>query len=93
MMRHHILVKWSNDLPRPDNAAIAALFQSALTIPGIHSVSLHPNVTNRPNRYDLLILLCMDKEALPTFDASEVHHTWKDTYTPFIAQKAIFDCE
>lgn len=48
---------------------------------------------DRPNRYDLLILICMDKTALPAFDESEVHHVWKDTYTPFIAQKAIFDCE
>ncbi len=92
-MRHHILVKWNSDLPRPDYAPIADLFHKALDIPGVSSVSLHPNVIDRPNRYDLLILVCMDKAALPAFDESEVHHVWKGTYTPFIAQKAIFDCE
>lgn len=33
-MRHHILVKWNSDLPRPDYAPIADLFHKALDIPG-----------------------------------------------------------
>ncbi len=63
-MRHHILVKWDTTQPRPDLRAIDQLFQQTLEIPGIHSVSLHPNVVARPNRYDLLILLCMERDAL-----------------------------
>lgn len=92
-MRHHILVKWKKDLPKPDYEAIDTLFRKALSIPGIHSVSLHPNVIDRPNRYDLLILLCMEESALPVYDACAMHHEWKDTYGPMIDSKAIFDCE
>ena len=92
-MRHHILVKWKKDQPLPDLGAINALFQKGLEIPGIHSVSLHPNIIDRANRYDLLILLCMDKEALPVYDASAMHHEWKETYSSYIESKAIFDCE
>lgn len=92
-MRHHILVKWKKEIPQPDIAAIDQLFHQALAIDGIHSVSVHPNVINRPNRYDLLILLCMDREALPAYDASAMHHAWKDAYGPLIESKAIFDCE
>lgn len=92
-MRHHILVKWKENIQKPDYAEIEAIFHAALSIPGIHSVSLHPNIIQRPNRYDLLILLCMDREALAVYDASEAHLQWKNTYGSMILQKAIFDCE
>ena len=92
-MRHHILVKWKKDFPQPDYRAIDTLFRQALDISGVHSVSLHPNIIDRPNRYDLLILLCMEESALPVYDACAMHHEWKETYGPMIESKAIFDCE
>ena len=92
-MRHHILVKWKEEVPKPDIAPIEALFKPVLSSPGVYSISFHPNVIEKPNRYDLLILLCMDKEALPAYDASQAHKQWKETYGSSIAQKAIFDCE
>ena len=92
-MRHHILVKWKKDIPQPDLSAVDTLFKKSLSIPGVHSVSLHPNMIHRPNRYDLLILLCMEESALPVYDASAMHHEWKDTYGSLIESKAIFDCE
>lgn len=48
---------------------------------------------DRPNRYDLLILLCMEKGALEAYDGSEAHHRWKEVYGGMIEKKAIFDCE
>ena len=92
-MRHHILVKWTNNTPHPDLASIRALFLQTLQIPGVHDVSLHPNVIERPNRYDLMIVISMEKEALDAYDASEPHQRWKAVYSSRIAQKAIFDCE
>ena len=62
-MRHHILVKWKEGC-KPGLEPIRELFQETLAIPGVESVELHPNVIDRPNRYDLLILLCMEKGAL-----------------------------
>ena len=91
-MRHHILVKWKEGV-KPDLAPIRSLFEETLSIPGVHSISLHPNVVDRPNRYDLLILMCMEKDALEVYDASEPHHRWKDAYGDLIEKKAIFDCE
>lgn len=92
-MRHHILIKWTDNAPHPDLASIRALFLQTLQIPGVHDVSLHPNVIERPNRYDLMIVISMEKEALAAYDASEAHHRWKEAYSSCIASKAIFDCE
>lgn len=94
-MLHHILVKWK-ETPADAEALrgeIQALFEGTLTIPGIHQVEVLPNVVNRPNRYDLLIRLRMDMEALSAYDESEPHRLWKERYGARIAQKAIFDCK
>ena len=91
-MRHHILVKWKEGC-KPGLEPIRELFQETLAIPGVESVELHPNVIDRPNRYDLLILLCMEKGALEAYDGSEAHHRWKKVYGEMIEKKAIFDCE
>ena len=91
-MRHHILVKWKEGY-KADHADIRRLFEETLDIPGVSSVSVHPNVVDRANRYDLLILICMEKEALDKYDGCGAHHRWKDNYSQFIEKKAIFDCE
>lgn len=72
---------------------IRALFCHTLEIPGVHAVTVHPNVVNRPNRYDLMIVITMEPSALPLYDDSKWHHKWKDDYGHLIAQKAIFDCD
>lgn len=94
-MLHHILVKYNEQVK--DKAAlvpeITALFNHMLEIPGVHAVAVHPNVVNRPNRYDLMIVITMEPSALPVYDDSEWHHRWKDGYGHLIAQKAIFDCD
>lgn len=61
-MRHHILVKWNDTMPHPDIAPIRALFLETLRIPGIQDVSLYPNIIHRPNRYDLMIVITMEKK-------------------------------
>ena len=59
----------------------------------MHTVTLHPNVIDRANRYDLLILMCMEKSALEAYDACPAHKQWKQNYGELIEKKAIFDCE
>lgn len=94
-MLHHILVKWTDEVT--DKPALAAeveqLFQGVLTIEGVHGVTVKPNVINRPNRYDLLICIDMDEQALSAYDGCPTHHHWKDAYSHLVAQKAIFDCD
>ncbi len=94
-MLHHILVKWTEEVQ--DKAAlvqeVGQLFEGVLRVPGVHSVRLFPNVIDRPNRYDLLIRIEMEDNALPIYDECEAHHRWKDSYGHLVAKKAIFDCE
>lgn len=94
-MLHHILVKWNDQVT--DKAAIIpqiqAVYSDACDIPGVHAVYFKPNVIDRPNRYDLLIQLDLDQEALPTWDASDIHKRWKDEFGALIEKKAIFDCD
>ena len=93
-MRHFIIVKWNDpDAMKPAVPAIEALFRETLAIPGIRSVDVYPSCSDRANRYDLMIEIGMDAEALPAYDASAPHHAWKERYGGAIAQKAIFDCE
>ena len=94
-MRHHILVKWNEQAPDHDQLRqeIASLFQALLEVPGIHHVDVLPSVIDRPNRYDLLVLITMDKDALPAYDGCAAHHAFKETYTPYMEKKAIFDCD
>jgi hypothetical protein len=93
-MKHHILVKWNNTVTAKDKLAdeVACLFNEAKSIEGIHNVNAYPNCINRPNRYDLMIVLDMDESALCAYDDCECHHTWKDKYGSLIEKKAIFDC-
>lgn len=48
---------------------------------------------DRDNRYDVLIRLDMDREALSLYDVSAMHHRWKDEFMPLLEKKAIFDHE
>ena len=93
-MKHHILVKFTEGtdvkaLLKP----VEAIFAETLSIPGIHGLELKTNCVNRPNRYDLMIVLEMEPEALPAYDESEPHRRWKAEYGPITEKKAIFDCE
>ena len=94
-MKHHIIVKYAEGIE--DKGAlvtdIKALYAGATKIPGIHGVALYENCVARPNRYDLMIVLDMDAEALANWDNSEIHKTWKNRFGDIVAQKAIFDCE
>lgn len=94
-MKHCIIVKFRaghTDWPSwlPD---IQALFDRTLLIPGISAVRLITGITERPNRYHLMIEMDMTPQALPVYDASEPHAEWKRRYGERIEQKAIFDHE
>ena len=92
-MKHYIIVKFTEGtdvkaLVEP----VRAIFEKTLEIPGIHTLDLHVSNSDIANRYDLMIVFDMDKEALPAY-ASEPHLRWKSEYADRIAKKAIFDCD
>ena len=95
MMKHDILVKYKPEVTKERKAElipeIAELFGHTKEIPGIHDVTLYPNVVERENRYDLMIEIDMDREALEAYDSSVWHRQWKEQYGSLLASKAIFD--
>ena len=94
-MKHHIIVKFNEQVT--DKAAliekIAEHFAPAAEIDGINAVTLHPSVIDLPNRYDLAIVLHMDKDALPAWAECEIHKAWKKDYGHLLQAKTIFDCD
>ena len=91
-MKHLIIAKWSEGVDKKAMLApVKEIFDRTLEIPGIHAVSVVPCCIDRPNRYDILIEIDMDPEALSAYDASAPHKEWKDRYGNLLAAKAIFD--
>ena len=93
-MKHYIIVKLVEGCDRESLLApVRGIFEETLKIPGIHRVDVKPCVIDRPNRYDIMIEIDMDREALEAYDVSEPHHRWKDTYGHLVQKKTIFDSE
>lgn len=95
-MLHHIIIKYNNSVKDKDAFAKEAeiLFSGLVgTVPGINDVSVHKNCIDRSNRYDLMIVIDMEKDALDDYDDSMIHKRWKKDYSDLIEMKAIFDCE
>ena len=94
-MKHCIIAKFNDSVV--DKTAmirrIEELFASMPVIDGIHGCTVLRNCIDRENRYDLAIVIDMDKAALPAWDASELHREWKSGFGPYLAAKAIFDFE
>ena len=96
-MKHYITVKWLPDITKEQKAAflpdIKEIFRGALTVAGVHAAEVFANCVDRDNRFDVMIVLDMDKEALPLYDGCESHKEWKRKYGGLIAAKTIFDCD
>ena len=96
-MKHNILIKYKPEITKEQKSAlmpeIKALFDHTTEIPGIRGVTLYPNIVERENRYDLLIQIDMDPDALDAYDHSVWHRQWKEQYGGLLEKKAIFDHE
>jgi len=94
-MYHCIIVKFNDKMKDLDAAMprIRELFDASLSIPGISEAVFFRNCTPRPNRYDLMIEMDMDREALEVYDECEAHKKWKQEYGDLLLKKTIFDSE
>lgn len=93
-MIHHIIVKWNSEADKTALAnEVKNLFAEAVEIEGVHGAEIKENVVPRENRYDIMIAVSMDKDALPVWDNSNLHKKWKNQYGSMIEKKCIFDCE
>ncbi|MDD6043820.1 MAG: Dabb family protein [Eubacteriaceae bacterium] len=92
-MLHHIIVKWNEDVDKNTIAEeVRAMYAKATQIEGIIGVEIKENIIPRDNRYDLMIVLEMDKDSLSNWDDSELHKQWKSQFSQAIEKKCIFDC-
>lgn len=92
-MLHHIIVKWNEDVDKNTIAEeVRAMYARATQIEGIIGVEIKENIIPRDNRYDLMIVLEMDKDSLSNWDDSELHKQWKSQFSQVIEKKCIFDC-
>ncbi len=94
-MKHYIIGKFK---PQATDRAIqcsriAELFSAAVKIPGIHGAEVYKNCIDRDNRFDVMIVLDMERDALSAWDGSALHRQWKDTFGTILEKKAIFDRE
>lgn len=94
-MKHHIICKFNNSVS--DKSAIAdearALFSQLESMNGINKTEVFENCIDLPNRFDLMIRIDMDKNALSEYNNSNVHRYWKENYAKYLESKTIFDCE
>lgn len=92
-MRHHIIVKFKKDAPSLKDMLprIRTIFSGVLEVPGVSGYEILENCVDRSNRYDLMIVITMRREALETYDNCEAHHAWKNEFSAYIESKAIFD--
>lgn len=94
VLKHYIIVKFKEQINAGSlTAPVTELFRKLTAMDGIYDINIHTSCIDRPNRYDLMIEINMDRSALDRYDSSEVHKEWKQTYSDMIESKAIFDCE
>lgn len=94
-MKHYIIVKFIPEVTKEKKAEmlpeIKTLFDNTVSLDGVEKVEVYPNVTDRPNRYDLMIEIEMAPEALPLYDECKWHKQWKADYGSLIEKKTIID--
>jgi Stress responsive A/B Barrel Domain. len=93
-MKHYIIVKFTDETDfRALEYPVRHIFEQTLSIPGIHGIDIKLSNSDRANRYDMMIIMDMEKDALSAYDVSEPHLRWKSEYGDSVAKKAIFDCD
>ena len=91
-MKHYIIAKLKEGFKAEDIAGpVKNLFEGLLTLDGIHGVEVKTNCVDRANRYNIMIIIDMEPEALERYDVSEPHKAWKARYGEMLESKAIFD--
>jgi hypothetical protein len=95
-MQHHVIVKYNDSVQDKDalSKEIGGLFKGMVgTVPGVHTVSPHVNCIDMSNRYDLMIIVDMEKDALDAYSNSPIHDNWINNYPQYLESKVIMDYE
>ena len=96
-VKHYIIIKYKETVTKADKerllGEIKKLFEQTLQISGVNGVNVYPCCIDRENRYDVMIEMDMEKEALSAYDESKWHKLWKQNYAEYLEKKTIFDHE
>ena len=93
-MRHYIIIKLKDRTTKNEVAQKArSIFEKTLEIEGVQNVNVYETCVDRPNRYDVMIEMEMQPEALALYDPSDAHMEWKRYCDPLLEAKTVFDCE
>lgn len=92
-MKHCILVKFKSSFNLDNELDNIKRIFNSININGIKNIDYKLNCVNKDNRYDLMIIIDMDKDALDEYINCKEHHKWKDVYSDYIEKKAIIDFE
>lgn len=94
-MKHHIIVKFNKEAPALDEMIpeIESIFAGVKDVEGVHGFSLVKNCVDRSNRYNLMIVIDMERQSLEAYDGCSAHKEWKEKFSRYIESKAIFDSE
>ncbi|MCQ2592258.1 MAG: Dabb family protein [Treponema sp.] len=96
-MKHCIVVKFVPEVDEKVKAdfipQIKQLFENTKEIDGIYDVQVLTNCIHIANRADIMIVIDMEKTALPDYDQCQWHQLWKHEYGRFIQSKLVFDYE
>lgn len=95
-MQHYVIFKFNESVK--DKNALADKIGNLLkgmagTVPGVHSVTPHKNCIDMSDRYDMMIIVDMDKDALGAYSNSPIHDNWINNYTQYLESKVIMDYE
>ena len=76
-MKHYIIVKWNRGVDKKTARADAYnLYKNATEQDGVFGVKFKQNITDRENRYDLMIVLDTDSDNLSKWDGCEIDKKW-----------------
>jgi len=95
-MQHHVIVKFNHTVEDKKVLAneIGNLFKGMVgTVSGVHKVTPHLNCIDISNRYDLMIIVDMEKDALEAYSNSPIHDDWINNYHQYLESKVIMDYE
>lgn len=94
-MLHRIIVKYTPLVTDRDAFAeeVLGVFKPLEQMEGIRKVGVVKGLPLAENRWDLMIEIDMEKDALPAYNGSAPHKLWKEKYASFVEKKAIFDCD
>lgn len=92
-MKHFIIIKFKENTDKDVLIEeTEKLFKETEVIDGIKKVEVFTNSIKKPNRFDMMIKITLNKGSLKELEQSRILKEWEDKYNKYIDKKTIFDC-